>query len=144
MVDIISKLTTKDNKEACAYTQKIISESEKSNKWYSYFDEYISLLNHPKSLVRNRALTLIAANVKWDNENKFDAILKDYLSHITDEKPITSRECIKSLPKIGKAKPSLVPKILKELKNADLSMYKDSMRPLIKKDILEVVTILKN
>ena len=97
MQDIIAKLTAKDDKYACAIADKIISESQDTDEWYEYFDTFSSLLNHPKSLVRNRVLYILAANAQWDDENRFDAILEDYLAHITDEKPITARQCIKTL-----------------------------------------------
>lgn len=142
--DIITILTSKDDKSACTYAEKIISESRETDEWYCCFDEFSSLLDNPKSLVRNRALCILAANAQWDNENRFNLILKDYLSHITDEKPITARQCVKALADVGKAKPQLIPEILSALKSADLSKYKDSMRPLIEKDISETVRILTN
>ena len=88
MQDIIAKLTAKDDKYACAIADKIISESHDTDEWYEYCDSFASLLNHPKSLVRNRALNILAANAQWDDENRFDMILDEYLSHITDEKPL--------------------------------------------------------
>lgn len=142
MQDIIAKLTTKDDKYACAIADKIISESQDTDEWYEYFDAFASLLNHPKSLVRNRVLYILAANAQWDDENRFDAILEDYLAHITDEKPITARQCIKTLVQVGMAKPQYIPRILSCFHNADLSKYKDSMRPLIEKDMEETVRLL--
>ncbi len=97
MQEIIAKLTAKDDKYACAIADKIISESQDTDEWYEYFDDFVSLLNYPKSLVRNRVLYILAANAQWDDENRFDAILNDYLAHIIDEKPITARQCIKAL-----------------------------------------------
>ena len=135
MQDIIAKLTSKDDKYACAVAEKIISESQDTDEWYEYFDTFVSLLNHPKSLVRNRVLYILAANAQWDDENRFAAILPEFLSHIMDEKPITARQCIKSLTLIGQAKPQYIPRITEALREADLSQYKDSMRPLIEKDI---------
>lgn len=140
--DITTKLTLKNDKFACAFADKIISESQETDEWYAFFDDFASLLNHPKSLVRNRALSILAANAQWDHENRFDSILPDYLTHITDEKPITARQCIKALAQIGLAKPQYIPKILSSLQNADLSKYKDSMRPLIEKDIAKTEQIL--
>ena len=102
------------------------------------------MLDHPKSLVRNRALYILAANAQWDEENRFDAIISDFLSHITDEKPITARQCIKALAQVGMAKPQYIPRILSCLQGADLSKYKDSMRPLIEKDMAETERILTN
>ena len=137
MENIIAKLTAKDNKYACAFADKIISESQETDEWYEYFDDFASLLDHPKSFVRNRVLYILAANAQWDEENRFDLIMSDFLAHITDEKPITARQCIKALAQVGSAKPQYVPVILSRLRNADLSKYKDSMRPLIEKDIAE-------
>lgn len=139
---IIAKLTLKDDKYACALADKIISESRETDEWYEYFNDFASLLDHPKSLVRNRVLNILAANAQWDDENCFDAILSDFLTHITDEKPITARQCVKALAQVGLAKPQYIPRILSCLESADLSKYKDSMRPLIEMDIAETVQIL--
>ena len=142
--NIIVKLTVKNDKYACALADKIISESQETDEWYEYFDDFATLLDHPKSLVRNRALYILAANAQWDEENRFDGIISDYLLHITDEKPITARQCIKALAQVGVAKPQYIPRIVSCLKAADLSKYKDSMRPLIEKDIEETERILTN
>ena len=141
---IIAKLTSKDDKFACAFADKIISESRETDAWYQYFNDFAGLLSHPKSLVRNRALYILAANAQWDEENRFDSILPDFLAHITDEKPITARQCIKALAQVGRAKPQYIPAILAALHDADLSKYKDSMRPLIEKDIAETEKMLTN
>jgi len=140
--NMIAKLTSKDDKYAYAISEKIISESQDTDTWYEYFDDFASLLNHPKSLVRNRALYILAANAQWDEENRFDSIISDFLSHITDEKPITARQCIKALIQVGHAKPQYIPMILSRLHDADLSKYKDSMRPLIERDIAETEKML--
>ena len=137
MQEIIATLTSKDDKYACAIADKIISESQDTDEWYKYFDTFASLLNHPKSLVRNRVLYILAANAQWDDENRFDYIFDDYLYHITDEKPITARQCIKALRQIGTAKPQYIPRIIAHFRNADLSKYKDSMRSLIEQDMTE-------
>ena len=142
--NIIAALTARDDKYACALADKIILESQETDEWYECFDDFASLLDHPKSLVRNRALSILAANAQWDEENRFDSIISGFLAHITDEKPITARQCIKSLAQVGLAKPQYTSMILSYLHNADLSKYKDSMRPLIEKDIAETEKALTN
>ena len=144
MKEILLKLTSKDDKYAYAIADKIISESQDSDEWYEYFEDVASLLDHPKSLVRNRALYILAANAQWDEENRFDLILPDYLKHITDEKPITARQCVKALAQVGLARPQYIPQILSALRSADLSKYKDSMRQLIERDMKETEKILIN
>lgn len=139
---MLAALTGKNDKYACELTEKIIKESRESEEWYDYFQDFVPLLRHPKSLVRNRALTILASNAQWDTENRFDQLLPEYLSHITDEKPITARVCIQTLPELAQAKPQYIPAILRALEEAELSKYKDSMRPLIEKDIQEMKRIL--
>ena len=142
MQEIITKLTAKDDKYACAIADKIIAESREADTWYESFDIFASLLNHPKSLVRNRVQHILAANARWDEENRFDDILPEFLSHVTDEKPITARQCIQALTQVGLAKPQYISRILDCFHSADLSKYKDSMRPLIEKDMAEAEKIL--
>ncbi|MCI7137092.1 MAG: GNAT family N-acetyltransferase [Candidatus Limivicinus sp.] len=139
LVDI---LTSKDDKSACAFADQIIAESRESDAWYAHFDAFAALLDHPKSLVRNRALTILAANAPWDKEDRFALILPAFLAHITDEKPITARQCVKALAQVGQAQPQYIPMILSALRKADLSKYRGSMRPLIEKDIAETARIL--
>ena len=132
----MARLTGKDAKDAYALTQRITEESRQSDAWYPYFDRFAGLLRHKNSLVRNRAISILAAGARWDTEGKFDALLDEFLSHVTDEKPITARQCVAALPEIAAAKPGLVPRIQSALKQADLSGYPDSMRPLVLKDIV--------
>lgn len=139
---ITEKLTVKNDKHACALADKIISESQVTDEWYEYFDEFAALLDHPKSLVRNRAIYILAANARWDEENRFDRILSGFLQHITDERPVTARQCVKALAQVGLAKPQYIPRILSCFHEADLSKYKDSVRPLIEKDMEETEKIL--
>ena len=63
--------------------------------------------------------------------------------HVMDEKPITARQCIKALRQIGEAKPQYIPRIIGCFRSADLSKYKDSMRPLIEQDMAETEKILR-
>lgn len=80
-------------------------------------------------------LTPESYNAKWDKDNKIDEIIDRYLTHITDVKPITARQCIKLLPTIAKHKPELKNDIISALGKADPSFYDDSMQLLVYKDI---------
>ena len=139
-IDIcIARLTGKDAKDAYALTQQITTESRDTDAWYPCFDQFAALLRHKNSLVRNRAISILAANARWDADGKFNALLDEFLSHVTDVKPITARQCIAALPEIAEAKPEFIPKIRSALRQADLNGYPDSMRPLILKDIVAVL-----
>ena len=132
----IARLTGKDAKDAYAFAQQIVEESRASDAWYSCFGRFAELLRHKNSLVRNRAIAILAANARWDREGKFNALLDEFLFHVTDVKPITARQCVAALPEVAEAKPELIPRIRAALEQADLSEYPDSMQPLILKDIV--------
>ncbi len=138
-LDFVSRLTDRNAVAAHAFADQIVRESQGNDCWYPYFDETISLLNHKNSLVRNRAIEIITANARWDMAGKLDSVMGVFLGHVTDEKPITARQCIKALGMIGAAKPQLIPQIKATLEYADLTGYRDSMQPLILKDIVAVL-----
>ncbi len=93
--ELIEKLYSKDNKVAYQALQMLETESEKSNNVYKFFHKFSEMIENSNSYMRTRGIVLIAANAKWDTENKIDEIIDDYLKHILDEKPITARQCIK-------------------------------------------------
>ena len=137
--ELLAQLTDKDAKSACAWANTVAAESRESDLFYPYLDDFAALLRHKNSLVRNRAISIFAANARWDCENRFDALVDEFLSHVTDENPITARQCVQALPEIASAKPNLIPQIRAALETADLSGYRDSMRPLILKDIVQTL-----
>lgn len=135
----IARLTGKDAKDAYAVTRQITAESRDADTWYPYFDQFNALLHHKNSLIRNRAISILAANARWDTTGKFDALLDEFLSHVTDAKSITARQCIAALPELAEARPEFIPRIRSALQQADLSGYPDSMQPLVLKDIVAVL-----
>ena len=134
-------LFNKNNNTACKIMQDL---SEESDSLYPYMDRMGAMLLSDNSYIRTRGLTLIAHNVKWDKENKIYGLLPEFLKHLADEKPIVTRQCVKLLPIIARDKPELKDVILSALKSADISFYKDSMRPLIYKDIQEAINEIRN
>ncbi|MEE0418644.1 MAG: SufBD protein [Lachnospiraceae bacterium] len=137
-------LTVKDNQTAYRALQVLREMSEKTDLVYAYMDKLGEMLDSPNSYVRTRGLILIACNAKWDVEFKIDELIDKYLTHITDKKPITARQCIKCLPVIAKSKPQLREDIIAVLNHADVSIYADSMQPLVYKDIHESLQMLQS
>ena len=54
--NIIKNLTEKDDKYACALSEKIISESKETDEWYEYFDDFVSLFRNMVSLESERMI----------------------------------------------------------------------------------------
>ena len=128
-------LFDKNNNIAYKALQKLQKESVETDCVYTYMDRLSDMLDSDNSYVRIRGLTLLAYNAKWDKDYKIDEIIDKYLKHITDVKPITARQCIKLLPIVAKYKPELKNDILSALHKANISVYDDSMQPLVYKDI---------
>lgn len=143
IAELIERLYSKDSKVAYQALQMLETESEKSNTVYEFFDKFAEMIENSNSYIRTRGIILISVNAKWDTENRIDEIIDDYLKHILDEKPITSRQCIKALPSIARYKPDLVECIREALMKADMEIYSDSMRTLVYKDILSSLKKIK-
>lgn len=135
-------LFDKDNNAAYKALQILQKESEKTNRVYFYMDKLVNMMDSENSYIRTRGLVLIAYNAKWDRDNKIDKIIEKYLKHIQDVKPITARQCIKLLPVIAQNKPKLKNDIILALQKADISIYADSIQPLVYKDIQNTLCTL--
>lgn len=135
-------LRSSNNREAYRALQSLQETSDADDAVYAHIDSFIEMMRDSNSYVRTRGLTLIACNAKWDEMGKIDEIIDEYLDHVTDDKPITARQCIKSLPKLAEAKPRLIPRIASLLRQADASQYTDSMRPLVQNDIRDTLLAL--
>lgn len=136
---LMELLRAKDNNAACGAMKTLQGISEECSDVYPYMDDFADMFDADNSYIRNRGLVLFAVNARWDTDNKVDEYIDSYLKHITDKKPITARQCIKMLPQIAAYKPDLREDIAQALQNADISMYADSMQPLVYKDIKEAL-----
>ncbi|MGN0664575.1 MAG: SufBD protein [Negativibacillus sp.] len=139
----ILQLSSQNNVEGCAAMRELLALSQENDAVYPYWGEFLKLINHKSSYCRTRGLLLLCANAKWDREGQMDVHIPSLLEHITDEKPITSRQFIQALPQLAEAKPQWRERILHALETADLHGYGDSMRPLVEKDIQECVQKLR-
>lgn len=137
--ELLQGLRDANDEFAYSCLKELEALSMESKKVYEKFELLVKLMEDPKSYIRTRGIRLIAANAKWDQEGKIDRIVKPLLSHITDGKPVTARQCIQALPLIAMHKPALREGILNSLKDADLGKYKESMQTLLARDIQDAV-----
>lgn len=132
---LVNGLISSDNKYAYQCLKQLEEESARSSRVYPYFDLFAEMLDNASSYIRTRGILLIAANAKWDTDHKIDGIIGKYLKHMKDVKPITARQCIQSLPVLVRYRPNLKDDVVSALYMADPLGYKDSMQPLLLKDI---------
>ena len=115
--------------------QEIESSIDESKLLYEFFDDIKKMLLDEKSYIKMRGFRIICKLSKWDNDNKINNNIDILLQVLDDEKPTIVRLCLSSLNNLLLYKIDLSEKVESKLKNMDLSKYKDSMKPLIQKDI---------
>ena len=133
--EILNILYGKETWDIWRGFQEIESSIDKSEMLYEYFDDIKKMLLDEKSHIRMRGFRIICKLSKWDRDNKTNNAIESLLNVLDDEKPTIVRQCLASLNSLLLYKPDLSNKIESKLKNMDLSKYKDSMKPLIQKDI---------
>lgn len=134
-MNIIEGLTNKKDTEAHKLLLELEKLSEESDQFYAYFDDFLTLLQSKSSFVRTRGFRLACAQARWDGEEKLCKNADILLRMLDDDKPTAVRQCIMALHTAVRYKPQLRDKIAARLDNMDTAKYKDSMRPLIEKDI---------
>lgn len=140
--NLINKLQDKDDKKAYELFKEINAKSAISNDYYSCFDDFLDLINSKSSFVRTRGFTLCCAQARWDTQGKLQRALPEMLKLLHDEKPTVVRQCLAALHEVALYRPEHCEVISKELQTMDLSKYKDSMAPLIQKDIIELQRVV--
>lgn len=141
-MDIITGLQNKKDTEAHQLLLQLEKQSAESYTLYEYFDDFINLLKNKSPFVKTRGFRLACVQAQWDVENKIEKNLEVILLILDDEKPTAVRQCLTSLHKVIRYKTELGETIIAKLDAMDLSKYKDSMSPLIKKDMEELRKIM--
>ena len=119
------------------------NRSEKYEDVYGHWDIFCEKLYSDNSYQRSIGIMLLAENIRWDKDNRFDDVVNDYLEHCKDEKFITSRQTIQSIKVWIHERPDLRKQITDTLLAIDLNEFKETQRKLILIDILTVLIELQ-
>ena len=131
-----------DTKEAYANLLELDNISEKEDLLYPYLNEFVSMLKSDKYVVRVRGFRLLCKNAKWDKDNKINQAIDDILLAVHDEKPTAVRQALLYLKYVFTYKKELGDNIMKAALSIDCSIFKDTMQPLIFKDIQNLVQLI--
>lgn len=140
---LIGKLWGKKASEGYAALKELLQISRASNALYPHMEDFIEKLGSDNAYFRTRALALIVANSKWDEDCIIDENIDGILAHITDDKPITARQFVRDLPSLAENKPDLREDILSALRGANTLRYPLSMRPLVDEDIRKAIAQIR-
>ena len=136
---IIQKLIDKDDKQAYEYAKQIGIESAKIDKYLDMIPDFVSMLNDKNSFVRARFFILICDQARWADDNQIEKVFEQMKPLLNDPKPTVVRQCLNALHEVALFRPEMSDVIKDAISNIDLSIYKDSMASLIKKDIDELM-----
>lgn len=120
----------------------LLARSEKDSDVYPYWDVFVEKAGDANSYQRNIGLRMIAANVRWDEQGKFDSICDLYLSCCDDEKPVTVRQCIQGLCQIVPFNKRCHAKVAQKLMSIDIAQRKETQRKLVLLDSISVLLLI--
>lgn len=133
--ELISALNSKNEMESYELLKLVYAENARSSRYYSCFEDFLRMIGGKTSFTRMRGFGLCASLAKWDAENKIDRHLDEMLIVLEDEKPSTVRVALGWIGDMLTHKPYLAAVIRENLNRIDCGKYKDTMAPLIRKDV---------
>ncbi|SMC68669.1 hypothetical protein [Papillibacter cinnamivorans] len=68
---------------------------------YPYWEDFRAKLKNDNSYQRSIGIMLLAENARWDTGGQAKEALDDCFSLLSDERPITIRQCIQSLENLS-------------------------------------------
>ncbi|HPF82557.1 MAG TPA: SufBD protein [Bacilli bacterium] len=139
MENKLNILINSDDKSAYSELLELETICTESNELYNYFDTLLGLLRKDNLFLRVRGFRLICSLAKWDKDNKINDNIDYILDTLNDDNGVCIRQCLLRLNLILLYKPELSNKIENKLNNMDLSIYKESMSSLIKRDIKKII-----
>jgi len=140
---LVSLLGEKDDRIRYAAFLLMQKRSENFSDVYPYWKDFLNKLADENSYQRSIGIILIAENVKWDKDKLFGASFNTFMSHCTDDKFITSRQTIQSIPKWAKYDPENLNDAVSILTSIDVSKFKESQQKLILIDILNALIAIQ-
>ena len=139
----LSVLTAKDTKQAYGAFLELERLSEETDDLYHFTGQFAAMVSDEAWAVRCRGFRLFCKQARWDADGVIDRHLDRVLEILEDEKPTAVRQALAALLDVVPYKQELWPVIRRRLEIMDLSRYKDSMAPLIQKDIQTLLNAMQ-
>lgn len=136
---LIDRLDSAEDKIRYPAFLLLRARSAVSQDVYPFWDVFASKLGSENSYQRSLGAMLLAANARHDTLGKLRATLPRLVLLLSDEKPITVRQCAQALPELIQSQPQYAGQVSDAILAVDLLSYKDTMRKLILIDFIEVL-----
>ena len=142
MNEIILKIGDKDDKAAYEYSKLLGAESAQSDKYLPMIPQFADMLEDKSSYVRARGFILICNQARWAKDGQIADVFDRMRVLLYDSKPTLVRQCLLALHEVVLYRSEMAEMIIDAVNHIDVSKYKESMSPLIKKDIDELMKVL--
>lgn len=142
--EIINSLYEKDTSIAYKKLLELEELSKYSNSLYPYLDMFYEMIFHSSYVIRVRGFRLFCKQAKWDDKNQINEKLKSACCILHDEKPTAVRQALMALHDVAHYKTEMHTLIKEEISRIPYHIYKDTMQPLIQKDIQNLMNILSS
>ena len=140
---LLSTLTAKDTKQAYGAFLELERLSEETDDLYPFTERFAEMASDRAWAVRCRGFRLFCKQARWDEDGVIDRHLDRALAILEDEKPTAVRQALAALLDVVPYKRELWPVVRERVEAMDLNRYKDSMAPLIQKDIQHLLDAMQ-
>ena len=140
---LMSILTAKDTKQGYGAFLELERLSEETDDLYPYTERFAEMISDQAWAVRRRGFRLFCKQARWDDAGIIDRNLDRALVILEDKKPTAVRQALAALLDVTPYKRELWPAIRQRVEAIDLMHYKDSMAPLIEKDVQKLLDAIK-
>jgi hypothetical protein len=135
---LIDRLASKDDSDRFDALKSILIILESKVEWFEdVYHIMFSKLSDENSFQRSIGIMVICNLAKSDNANRIEKDLSNILKHTSDEKFITSRQCIQNIWKIAIANDNNGKTIIDHLKTLFVKCEGEKHYNLIRQDILQ-------
>jgi hypothetical protein len=135
IAELVDRLSSKDDEVRFFAFRVLRRRSVIAPDVYPYWERFSERLASDNSYQRSIGAMLLAANVRWDAERRFDAVVDALAALFEDEKFVTARQAIQTVPEWIGFRPDLGEVVGAGLERIDLSTRKESQRGLLARDI---------
>ena len=140
---LLSMLTGKDTKQGYGALLELEHLSEESDDLYPYTERFAEMVSDRAWAVRCRSFRMFCRQARWDENGVIDRHLGRALAILEDEKPTAVRQALAALLDVVPYKQELWPVIRQRVEAMDTTRYKDSMAPLIQRDIQTLLNTMQ-
>ena len=104
--------------------------------------QFADMLEDKSSYVRARGFILMCNQARWAKDGQIADVFDRMRVLLYDSKPTVVRQCLLALHEVVLYRSEMAEMIIDAVNHIDVSKYKESMSPLIKKDIDELMKVL--